>query len=284
MNSIHRTQELGQSIWLDYIRRDLIESGELAQLIDQGVIRGVTSNPTIFENAISSSDLYTSDLRSMAQAGWTAEQIFDQLAVSDIRGAADAFLPLYERTNGADGFVSIEVNPKLADKTQPTLDEARRLWSVVNRPNVMIKIPATEAGIPAIEESIYEGINVNVTLIFSLDRYAEVMDAYLRGLERRASEGGSLDHIASVASFFVSRVDIAVDGLLEEIISAEGPNADRASALLGKAAIANVKLAYAQFEAIFGSDRFLNLEAKGARAQRPLWASTSTKNPAYPDT
>lgn len=284
MNPIHRTQEIGQSIWLDYIRRDIIESGELAQLIDQGVIRGVTSNPTIFENAISGSDLYTSDLRSMAHAGWTAEQIFDQLAISDIRGAADAFLPLYERTNGADGFVSIEVNPKLADKTQPTLDEARRLWSVVNRPNVMIKIPATEAGIPAIEESIYEGINVNVTLIFSLDRYAEVMDAYLKGLERRTAEGGSLDHIASVASFFVSRVDTAVDGLLEEIIRAEGPNADRASALLGKAAIANVKLAYAQFEAIFGSDRFLNLKAKGARAQRPLWASTSTKNPAYPDT
>ncbi len=284
MNSIHRTQELGQSIWLDYIRRDIIESGELTQLVERGVIRGVTSNPTIFENAISSSDLYTSDLRSMAQGGWTAEQIFDQLAISDIRGAADAFLPLYERTNGADGFVSIEVSPKLADRTQPTLDEARRLWAVVNRPNVMIKIPATKAGIPAIEEAIYEGINVNVTLIFSLDRYAEVMDAYLRGLERRASEGGSLDHIASVASFFISRVDSAVDGMLDEIVRAGGPNAERASALLGKAAIANAKLAYAQFEAIFGSDRFLNLEAKGARVQRPLWASTSTKNPAYVDT
>ena len=284
MNPIHRAQELGQSIWLDYIRRDLIETGELTRLIESGIVRGVTSNPSIFESAISGSDLYTSDIRLMAQADWPADQIFDQLAITDIRGAADVFMPLYEHTNGGDGYVSIEVNPKLADETEATLKEARRLWAEVNRPNVMIKIPATKAGIPAIESAIREGINVNVTLIFSLERYAEVMEAYLRGLEGRTEDGGSLAHIASVASFFISRVDTSVDRRLDEILREEGAEADRAAALLGKAAIANAKLAYAQFESVFRSDRYAALEAKGARVQRPLWASTSTKNPEYPDT
>jgi transaldolase/glucose-6-phosphate isomerase len=284
MNPVDQVHALGQSLWLDYIRRDLIISGDLRAMIDKGEIRGVTSNPTIFENAISSSELYSPDLRAMAQAGWKADAIFDCLAIDDIRGAADAFLPLYERTNGGDGFVSIEVNPMLADDTKGTLKEARRLWDEVNRPNAMIKIPATQAGIPAIESAIAAGINVNVTLIFSLERYSEVMEAYLRGLEKRLEQGGSLEHVASVASFFISRVDSEVDKRLSEFLRREGPEAERAAALMGKAAIANAKLAYAQYEAVFSSERFQHLALHGAKVQRPLWASTSTKNPDYPDT
>jgi transaldolase/glucose-6-phosphate isomerase len=284
MTPIQSVCELGQSLWLDYIRRDLIESGELEQRIKAGEIRGVTSNPTIFEQAIADSDLYTAALRPLAQAKWKAEEIFDALSVEDIRAAAGVFLPLYEETNGRDGFVSIEVNPRFADNASRTLVEARRLWKAVNRPNVMIKIPATQAGISAIEQAIAEGINVNVTLIFSLDRYAEVMEAYVRGLEIRQEEGASLDHVASVASFFVSRVDTAVDALLEAIVREGGENAERASALLGKAAISSAKIAYVQFKAAFSGERFERLAMRGAHVQRPLWASTSTKNPAYPDT
>ncbi len=284
MNPVQRVHELGQSLWLDYIRRDLIDSGELEQRIKGGEIRGVTSNPTIFEKAIAGSDLYTASLRSLAQAGWKAEQIFDTLSIEDVRSATEVFLPLYEQTNGRDGFVSIEVNPRLADNTSRTLSEVRRLWGIVNRPNVMIKIPATRAGIPAIERAIAEGINVNVTLIFSLDRHTDVMEAYLCGLETRLEQGASLDHVASVASFFVSRVDTAIDALLEDVVRKGGPSAERADALLGKAAIASAKLAYAQFKAVFSGHRFEILAQRGARLQRPLWASTSTKNPAYPDT
>ena len=284
MGAIQETRELGQSIWLDYIRRDLIESGELKNMIDAGEIYGVTSNPSIFQSAISSSELYSSDIRSLAQAGWGSERIFDRLAVDDIRAATEVFLPLYERTNGRDGYVSIEVNPELAADTEGTLREAHRLWGEVNRPNVMIKIPATKAGVPAIEAAIDAGINVNVTLIFSLERYAEVMEAYLRGLESRHARGEALGHIASVASFFISRVDSDVDAKLEEVIRREGSEAARATSLLGKAAIANAKLAYAQFEGVFYAERFKRLEAAGAQLQRPLWASTSTKNPAYRDT
>ncbi len=284
MNPIQRVHNLGQSIWLDYIRRDLIESGELAARIASGEVRGVTSNPTIFEKAIAGSDLYTADLRAMTQAGWETEWIFEALSIDDIRAATKVFLPLYEETNGGDGFVSIEVNPELADDTESTVREVLKLWDAVNRPNVMIKIPATQAGIPAIERAITQGINVNVTLIFSLDRYAEVIEAYQRGLENRLAQGHPIDHIASVASFFVSRVDTAVDERLDEIIREGGDNADRATTLLGKAAIANAKVAYAQFKSVFGSDRFKKLAENGARVQRPLWASTSTKNPAYYDT
>jgi transaldolase/glucose-6-phosphate isomerase len=281
---LRQTRELGQSIWLDYIRRDLIENGVLKDLIEAGEIFGVTSNPSIFQSAISSSELYSSDIRRLAQAGWSAEAIFDRIAIEDIRAAADVFLPLYEKTNGLDGYVSIEVDPNLANDCEATLKEARRLWDEINRPNVMIKIPATKAGIPAIESAINAGINVNVTLIFSLERHAEVMEAYLRGLESRRDRGEAVGHIASVASFFVSRVDTAVDAKLEEILRREGPEAARASSLLGKAAIANAKLAYAQFEGVFYTERFRMLQEVGARFQRPLWASTSSKNPAYPDT
>lgn len=284
MTPVQRVRELGQSFWLDYIRRDLIESGELEELIKNGDIRGVTSNPTIFEQAIADSDLYTAAIRPLAQANWEADEIFDALAVEDIRAAAGVFLPLYEKTNGQDGFVSIEVNPRFADNASRTLIEARRLWKAVNRPNVMIKIPATKAGVSAIEQAITEGINVNVTLIFSLDRYTEVMKAYLSGLENRLEIGISLDHVASVASFFVSRVDTAVDALLEAIVREEDQKAERAEALKGKAAISNAKMAYVQFKATFSSPRYERLASHGAQVQRPLWASTSTKNPAYPDT
>jgi len=283
VNPVQQLLELGQSVWLDYIRKDLLESGELARLIAAGEVRGVTSNPTIFQQAFGSSSLYDNAARPLAQAGWSDEQVFESLAVDDIRAATDLFLPLYERSEGADGFVSIEVSPRLAYNTPATLDEARRLWSEVNRPNVMIKIPATEPGLSAIEQAIAEGINVNVTLVFSLKRYSQVMQAYLQGLERRLQAGHSLGHVASVASFFVSRVDTLVDGLLEALLREEGPKAPRAAALLGKAAIANAKLAYAQFKAFFEDERFNRLRREGARPQRPLWASTSTKNPAYRD-
>jgi len=214
LNTVERVRALGQSFWLDYIRRDLIESGELQGLIADGLIQGMTSNPTLFEQAIAQGNLYASSIRPLAQAGWSADDILDTLTLDDIRAAADLFRPLYESTSGRDGFVSIEVSPLLANATEATVAEARRLWSAVNRPNVMVKIPATAEGIPAIEASIADGININITLIFSLVRYAQVMEAYLRGLEARAERGESLDHIASVASFFVSRVDTAVDKLL----------------------------------------------------------------------
>jgi transaldolase len=284
MNPIQRLHALGQSVWLDFIRFDLLRSGQLARMVAEDEIRGVTSNPTIFEQAISEGDVYTSAIRPMAFDGWSQERIFDALALEDIGGASTVLLPLYEATNGEDGYVSLEVSPYLANDTQGTLEEARRLWTTVNRPNLMIKIPATKPGIPAIEQAILEGINVNVTLIFSLQRYAEVIDAYLRGLEGRLERGLSLDHVASVASFFVSRVDTKVDALLEVIQQNRSRNAERASALKGKTAIANAKLAYAQFKGAFGNERFERLKRHGARFQRPLWASTSTKNPAYPDT
>ena len=284
MRPIQAATKEGQSLWLDFISRDLLESGALKELIAAGDIRGVTSNPSIFEKAIATSDEYTADVRRLAQAGWKAPQIFDVLAIDDIRAAADAFHPLYQETDGGDGYVSIEVDPALANETETTIAEARRLWETINRPNLMVKIPATKAGLPAIETCIAEGININVTLIFSLERYAEVIDAYLRGLERRLEQGGSLQYVASVASFFVSRVDVLVDEKLGAIAAEGGNQAERAKSLLGKAAIANAKLAYAQFEGAFYSERFEVLAGHGARVQRPLWASTSTKNPDYPAT
>jgi len=283
MNRIHRLHQLGQSLWYDNIQRSLLENGKLAQLIEQGLIRGVTSNPTIFHNAIARSNDYDAALKPMAWAGWNAEQIFNQLAIEDIQAAADLFRPLYEESNASDGYVSLEVNPLLANDTDGTITEAQRLWSLVNRPNLMIKIPATAAGIPAIRKTIAAGINVNVTLIFSLVRYAEVIDAYLSGLEDRLAQGLPVDRIASVASFFVSRVDTKVDQRLNEIIQNEESNAGLAQSLLGKAAIANARLAYALYLEKFAEERFIVLREKGARTQRPLWASTSTKNPAYRD-
>jgi len=284
MDPIQSVHSLGQSLWLDNIRRDSLDSGELADRVAAGELRGATSNLSLLESAIGSSDRYSVDLRRLTQAGWPAEQIFNQLAVDDIRAAADAFLPLFEQTNGGDGFVSIDVNPIFADDTNRTIGEARRLWDAVNRPNAMIKIPATPAGLPAIESSIRAGINVNATLIFSLGRYIEVMEAYMIGLEGRLEAGGSLDFVTSVASFFVSPIDIALDEQLKEIVQRGEADGQRASSLLGKVAVANCKLAYAQFVATFQGERFQKLATRGARVQRPLWASTSTKNPEYPDT
>ena len=283
MDRLKQLQEFGQSIWYDNIQRSLLENGELAAMIARGAIRGITSNPSIFHNAISKTHDYDAALKPMAWAGWTADRIFIQLAVEDIQHAADLFKPLYTESKGGDGFVSLEVNPLLANDTDSTIAEAKRLWNLVNRPNLMVKIPATKAGIPAIRKSIADGINVNVTLIFSLERYREVMDAYISGLEDRLAKGLPLGSIASVASFFVSRVDTKVDKRLEAILKKENKHAPKAQSLLGKAAIANARLAYALFLEEFEGGRFKKLSQKGARKQRPLWASTSTKNSAYSD-
>ncbi len=277
---IPKLTELGQSLWYDNIERRLLVNGEIAAMIARGDIRGMTSNPAIFNNAIAKSKDYDSGLIPMAWAGYTPVQIYEQLAIEDIRAAADLFAPLYQATNKADGYVSLEVSPTLAYDTEGTLADAKRLWETVNRPNLMIKIPATRQGLPAIQKAIAAGINVNVTLIFSVVRYNEVMEAFIAGLEERAAAQQPLDHIASVASFFVSRIDARVDKQLDGL-SSQHP---QAASLKGKLAIANAKLAYQAFRQIFESARFEKLKAKGARLQRPLWASTSTKNPAYPDT
>jgi transaldolase/glucose-6-phosphate isomerase len=281
---ISKLTELGQSLWYDYMERRILENGELAELINRGEIRGLTSNPSIFNHAIAKSKDYDSALIPMSWAGYTDKTILEQLMVEDIGRVADLLRPLFDRTHGGDGFVSIEVRPDMAYDTEKTIAEAQRLWNIVNRPNVMIKIPATKPGMPAIRQSIAAGININITLIFSIDRYKDVMEAYLSGLEDRIKSGKPIDHINSVASFFVSRIDSKVDKYLEPIIQSSGQHAQIAKSLLGKIAIANARLAYEEFRNVFESDRFRKLKAKGARLQRPLWASTSTKNPAYPDT
>jgi len=264
---------LGQSIWLDNISRGLLSSGGLQTLVDDGVL-GVTSNPTIFEKAISGSAEYDDQLAEVSRAGASPEDAFEALAIQDIRDAADVLRPIYDRLDGADGYVSLEVSPRLAGDTEGTAKAAERLWHAVGRPNLMIKIPATAEGLSAITATLAKGINVNVTLLFDVDRYESVAWAYVKGLEMLAGAGKPLDRIASVASFFVSRVDTAIDALL----------GDTHAGLRGQAAIANAKLAYERFESIFASQRFAALRAKGARPQRVLWASTSTKNPAFKDT
>lgn len=279
-------QALGQSIWVDNIRRKLLSDGTFRKYIDEMGVVGVTSNPTIFQKAIGGSDDYDADI--LANLDLDTEDLFWKLAVDDIRAAADMFKPVYDATNGVDGYVSLEVSPHLAHKSEETAAEAVRLFELINRPNVMIKIPATPAGIPAIEEAIYNGVNVNVTLIFSVSNYADVAEAYIKGLERRAAEGKSVANIASVASFFISRIDSMIDPMLQNNIrAAQGRDLDLIAVnnrLLGKAAIANAKVAYKTFQTLFYGDRFKALKEAGAWVQRPLWASTSTKNPAYPDT
>jgi len=276
MTKLNELAELGQAVWLDYIRRSFITSGDLQALIDEG-LRGVTSNPTIFEKVIAGSTDYDQDLQRLVAEGRSVKEIYETLALDDIGRAADLLRPVYERTGGADGYVSLEVNPALAHDTAGTVAEARRLFAMLDRLNVMIKVPATCAGIPAIETLIGKGINVNVTLIFSLAQYESVAQAYLAGLEKLSMADGDLSTVASVASFFVSRVDSAVDSALSE-------TGDVGTSLQGKIAIANAKMAYARFREIFTGDRWDCLAAQGARVQRPLWASTSTKNPLYPDT
>ena len=268
--------QLGQSPWYDYITRELISSGRLARLIAEDGLLGMTSNPTIFEKAITGSEDYDEDIRRLMAMGQKPGDIFDALSVSDVRAACDSFRASYDRLEGRDGFVSIEVNPELAGDTGNTIGEAARLWAAVGRPNLMVKIPGTAAGIPAIEESLAAGININITLLFSVERYGQVIEAFFKGLERRHQAGYPVDRLASVASFFVSRVDGKVDPELDR--KGEG------AALRGSIAIANAAMAYAAFERSLESPRWKLLAAAGARPQRPLWASTSTKDPRYNDT
>ena len=275
-NTITKNRVLGQSTWLDFIQRSTLTSGRLSELVRTG-ITGLTSNPTIFEKAVTSSNDYDATLVELSKQGKTAEEIFEALAIEDIQGAADILRSVYDETDGVDGYASLEVSPLLAHDSEQTIEEATRLFSLLGRPNVMIKVPGTPEGIPAIRALIAAGINVNVTLIFSSDAYAQVIDAYIGGLEDRTTAGKDIARIASVASFFVSRIDTAVDSQLR----ATGEDAAK---LAGTAAIANARNAYAIFLREFGNEQFTTLASKGARPQRPLWASTGTKDPTLPDT
>ena len=279
-NQLRELAALGQSIWLDNIQRSMFASGELKKLIDTG-LRGMTSNPTIFEHAIDTGNDYDEQLRELLGTGKPAQAIdvFEALAIRDIRSACDVFAPVFKSTNGLDGYVSLEVSPTLAHDTPATIAAAARLWKAVDRPNVMIKIPGTPEGVPAVRTSIAAGINVNVTLLFSVERYAAAAEAYIAGLEDRVKAGHPIDGIASVASVFVSRIDTAVDKLLDAKIQA----GEKVEPLKGKAGITNLKLTYQKFRELFEGSRFAALRAKGAKVQRPLWASTSTKNPKYDD-
>ncbi len=278
-----RLPQLGQSVWYDYIRRDLMTSGTLARYIAEDDLRGMTSNPTIFAQAIQKSDLYDGDIRA-APADQGEAALFEELEVREIQVAADAFRPVFDRTGGGDGHVSIEVAPTLARDTAATIEEARRLWASCDRENVMIKIPGTKEGLPAIETCLYEGININVTLLFAVERYEEVMETWLRALERRVADGLPVDGVTSVASFFVSRVDGLVDKLVKaKLGTLAGADEKRLASVRQKSGIANARLAYAAYETkIARSDRFRALQKRGAKVQRPLWASTSTKDPSLP--
>ena len=277
---IQHFAQQGQSIWLDFIDRDLMRSGKLRELVNAGVT-GMTSNPSIFQKAIASGSDYDDQMRELVRAGKSAYEIYEALAFRDISDAADQLALVHKERDGRDGFMSIEVDPKLANDTDQTIVEAQRIFKAIDRPNLMVKVPATEAGIPAIRTLIADGINVNVTLIFSIEMYEKVMQAYIDGLHAGHEAGRSIRQIASVASFFVSRVDSLVDQQLTERIAAGDQSL---ASFRGQAAIANAKIAYDRFKAVFGGESFAALRAAGARVQRPLWASTSTKNPNYPDT
>lgn len=279
-NPLLQLQGMGQSPWLDYIRRDLIESGALQRYAQDGV-RGVTSNPDIFEKAIAGSTLYDADIAALPHH--TPVQLYEALAIDDIQRACDVFSPLYRETGGTDGFVSLEVSPHLAHDAQGTMAEAKRLFKAVSRPNLMVKVPATGAGLVAIEALIAAGVSVNVTLIFSQRVYESVCQAYLQGLEQRRCTGQPVAHVASVASVFVSRIDTLIDAMLEEKARTSPAQAQLCQALMGKAGIANLKQIYQRYKTIFHGPPFAALHQAGAQAQRPLWASTSTKNPRYAD-
>ena len=273
-NRLRSIHDLGQSIWLDFLDREIMNTGELKKLINEDGIKGLTSNPAIFEKAISNSSAYDEDIAMLAKQKGNNEEIFYSLAIKDIQRAADIFAPVYEKSNGADGFVSLEVSPLLARDTEGTIKQAKELWKAVNRKNAMIKIPGTAEGLPAIRQCIKEGINVNITLLFGLPQYKAVAEAYLSGLEERIKSDQPVDHIASVASFFLSRIDVMVDPLLEE---------KGLKTLQGQVAIASAKKAYQMYREVVASSRFKKLEEKGANRQRLLWASTSSKNPSYSD-
>lgn len=285
-NPLQQLLDYGQSMWLDYIRRDLFTSGKLKQMIAEDGLRGMTSNPSIFEKAIADSSLYDDMLKTLAaRKDLDATGRFEQLAIRDIQDAADVLRPVYEQSNFRDGFVSLEVSPYLALKTQETMDEARRLWKAANRENVMIKVPGTAEGLPAIRQLISEGININITLLFAQEVYEKVAEAYIAGLEEFANRGGNLKKMASVASFFISRIDTLIDSMLNDRLKKTTDATQQAllSSLLGKVAIANGKLTYQRYQRIFSGSRWESLAAKGAQTQRVLWASTSTKNPKYRD-
>jgi transaldolase len=282
-NPLKTLGTFGQSLWLDYIRRDLITSGQLRRLIEEDGLQGMTSNPSIFEKAIVDSHEYDEDIRAMALEGKGVNAIYDTLSQRDVQSAADEFRSVYDTTAGNDGYVSLEVTPHLAHDTKGTVEEAHRLWKALARPNVFIKVPATTEGLVAIQELISEGINVNVTLLFGLPRYRQVAEAYVAGLAARAARGQPLQQVASVASFFVSRIDGMVDPLLENVIVQGGKSADLAKKVRGQVAIASAKMAYQIYKEIFWSGRFKELAVLGARVQRLLWASTSTKNPGESD-
>ena len=283
-NPLLELNALGQSVWLDDIDRGQLRSGLFGRLIDEDSLSGATGNPSIFEHSITHDTTYDEQMQHLLALGKSAQEIYEALAMTDVRTVADLLRPTYDRTNGQDGFVSIEVSPYLAQDTEGTLSEVRRFWETIDRPNLMVKIPSTPAGVPAIRQALAEGININITLIFSIENYRQVAEAYLGALEERSAKGQDISRIASVASFFVSRVDVLVDNLLEDKLKAVGPSAQQQlKALEGKAAIANAHLAYQEFKRLFGGPRFEALKQREARVQRPLWASTSTKNPAYRD-
>ena len=282
-NPLKQLKILGQSVWLDYISREMISSGELRRLITEDGLRGMTSNPAIFEKAIVESHNYDSDIRNMIHDGKNAMEIYEAISQRDVQSAADEFRPLYESSDGKDGYVSLEVNPHLAYDTNGTIQEARRLWSALNRPNVFIKVPATLQGLPAIKQLISEGINVNITLLFGLPRYRQAAEAYIDGIEARIAMGKSVKQVVSVASFFLSRIDAFVDPMLEKIIAQGTNNVELAKQVLGKTAVASAKMAYQIYKDLFNNSRLKKLAQKGASAQRVLWASTGTKNPHYSD-
>lgn len=283
LNPLLQLREEGVSVWLDDLSRDLLRSGRLARYIEEDGLRGETSNPTIFRQAVSASQDYDESILELARRGMSAEEICWELMIADVQSACDLFRPLYEETGGEDGFVSLELNPTLAHDTRGSLRQARELRARVDRPNVMFKVPATPEGLPVVEELIADGFNINITLLFNLHRYEEVIEAYMRGLERRLSEGGSLEHVASVASFFVSRVDTEVDRCLDRRLQEDPGLGDAVRGLRGLVAVANAQAAYGRFLERFSESRWKRLEERGARVQRPLWASTSTKNPRYSD-
>ena len=284
-NPLLQLKTFGQSVWYDNIDRAQLISGQFKRLLDEDGVVGVTANPTIFQKSVSHGDAYDEQMTQLIKEGKSTNEIYETLIVRDVCTVADLLRPIYDRTNRQDGFVSLEVSPELAHDTERTLAEVRRFWKMVDRPNLLIKIPATPEGIPAIQQALTEGININITLIFSLDDYRSVADAYLSALEERNAEGKEIGHIASVASFFVSRVDTLVDQLLEDRIKATSDSAEqqKLKSLEGKAAIANARLVYQEFKRVFSTPRFETLKHSGAHVQRPLWASTSTKNPAYRD-
>jgi transaldolase len=282
-NPAQQLHEFGQSVWYDNISRDLLKTGELKRMIDEWGVRGLTSNPTIFDQAISKSSMYDDSIKSWKQRGLTADEAFEALAIEDIGAAADLLRPVFDSSGGDDGFVSIEVSPLLAANTAGTIEEGRKLFKLLNRPNIMVKVPGTAEGLPAIHTLLAEGINVNITLLFSVENYVDVANTYCTALRERMKGGQPVDKVRSVASFFVSRVDTIIDKQLEKIAAGTDAKANEAKALLGKFGVANSKLAYEQFQKIFISEQFHDLKRAGAAYQRPLWASTSTKNPAYRD-